>query len=97
MTSALPHGPAAADLGNPLLAAGPAQFATSYVDTAAGQMLMTTIRTSSATVTVFLDAAEAKEWAANLTEKASGMSSSGLVAATGVLAFPGANGTASGP
>lgn len=52
------------DTGNPILATGPALLSTSFVDIpGAGKRLVATIRTSSATVSVFLDAEQAQQWA----------------------------------
>lgn len=59
--------PAAApvDEGNPILATGPALLSTSFIDLpgGAGKRLVATIRTSSTTCTVFLDADQAHQWA----------------------------------
>lgn len=75
--------PAPFDAGNPLLAEQPAQLVTALVQTPLGQRLATTIRTPSATVTVFLAGIDAKAWAARLTTDSAGMSEAGLVAASG--------------
>ena len=73
------------DAGNQLLAETPAQLTTATVDTPAGQRLAVTIRTASTTQTVFLQGADAKTWAAQLTREASAMSGSGLAVAGTVL------------
>lgn len=73
------------DTGNAILGEQPAQLVTALVQTPGGQRLATTIRTPSATVTVFLAGADAKTWAARLTKDADGMSVSGLVVANGNL------------
>jgi hypothetical protein len=73
--------PPPVDPGNQLLAETPAQLSTSLVDTPKGQRLAMTVRTPSATVTVFLDGADAKAWAGQLSGAAAGMSAAGLVAA----------------
>lgn len=72
-------GPPPADTGNQLLAEGPAQLTTALVATPSGQRLLLTIRTASATVTVFLQGPDAKKWAAQLSADASRMSGAGLV------------------
>lgn len=69
------------DTGNHLLAEGPAQLTTTLVDTPTGQRLALTIRTPSATVTVFLGGADAKEWAVQLAADAGRMSGAGLIVA----------------
>jgi hypothetical protein len=83
----MPAPPPAApfDAGNALLAEQPAQLVTAVVQTPAGQRLALTVRTPSATVTVFLPGPDAKAWAARLTTDAGSMSASGLVIAGGVL------------
>ena len=73
------------DLGNTLLAEQPAQMFTTVIPTPAGQRLALTIRTPSATLTVFLAGQDAKTWAANLSKAAAPMSGAGLVAAGGNL------------
>ena len=55
------------------------------MDTPAGKRLAVTIRTASATVTVFLQGADAKTWAAQLTREASAISGSGPTVAGSVL------------
>ena len=74
------------DTGNPLLAEQPATITTAVIPTPLGQRLALTIRTPSATLTVFLGGADAKTWAAQLTRDAAGMSSAGLIAANGNVA-----------
>ena len=71
------------DPGNPLLGEQPAILFTSLVNTPQGQRLAATIRTPSATVTVFLAGADAKAWAAQLTRDSALMSGAGLVVAGG--------------
>jgi hypothetical protein len=84
-TPAAPQPPAPFDAGNALLSEQPAQLVTAVVQAPAGQRLALTIRTPSATVTVFLPGKDAKAWAARLTQDAGAMSASGLVIAGGVL------------
>lgn len=50
------------DLGNQLLAAGPAQLTTAVVDTPDGKKLAMTLRTPSSTTTVFLERDDARTW-----------------------------------
>jgi hypothetical protein len=76
------------DTGNPLLSEQPAQLITAVVQTPAGQRLATTIRTPSATVTVFLAGKDARAWAARLTTDSGAMSVSGLVVANGTVPPP---------
>jgi len=71
------------DAGNALLAEQPAQLATALVETPLGQRLATTVRTPSATVTVFLAGPDARAWAALLTKDSGAMSAAGLVVASG--------------
>lgn len=78
-----PAPPAPFDAGNPLLGEQPAQLATALVQTPAGQRLAVTVRTPSATVTVFLAGADARAWAARLTTDSGAMSVTGLVIANG--------------
>jgi hypothetical protein len=86
---AAPQPAAPFDAGNPLLAEQPAQLVTAVMQTPAGQRLTLTIRTPSATVTVFLPGKDAKAWAARLTQDAASMSAAGLVVAGSVLGTPG--------
>ncbi|HXJ27123.1 MAG TPA: hypothetical protein VNH17_15540, partial [Streptosporangiaceae bacterium] len=58
------------DTGNDLLAETPAQMLTALAETPAGQRLTVTIRTASTTLTVLLGAADAKAWAATLSQAA---------------------------
>jgi hypothetical protein len=74
-----------ADLANGLLCETPAQLVTQIADTPAGQRLVMTVRTSSATLTVFLGGADAKTWARQLAGEAAAMSGSGLVVANGTV------------
>ena len=53
-TPAAPAPPPPFDTGNTLLGEQPAQLVTAAVQTPAGQRLALTVRTPSATVTVFL-------------------------------------------
>ena len=76
------------DQGNQLLAETPAILFTALVDTPQGQRLAMTIRTHSTTLTVLLQGADAKAWAAQLTRESAAMSSSGLVVANGAIATP---------
>lgn len=69
------------DQGNPLLTETPAVLVTTLMDTPAGQRLAMTVRTTSATVTVFLGGTDAKAWGAQLGDAAGRMSASGLVVA----------------
>jgi hypothetical protein len=77
-----------ADPGNQLLTQTPAQLSTGLVDTSAGQRLALTIRTTSATLTVLLEHADATLWAGNLKRAAESMSSTGLIVAGGQIAPP---------
>jgi hypothetical protein len=69
------------DVGNPLLAPGPANLDTGSVTGPGGKIGMVTLRTSSSTQTVFLDAADLRTWAALLTGLADQLSG-GLVQAS---------------
>jgi hypothetical protein len=71
------------DTGNLLLAEQPAQLTTAVIQTPGGQRLATTIRTPSATLTVFLAKKDADSWAAALATGAGGLSVAGLVVANG--------------
>lgn len=73
------------DPANQLLAETPAQLTTGLIDTPAGQRLALTIRTPSTTVTVLLQGADAKTWAAVLTREAATMSQTGLIIANGAV------------
>jgi hypothetical protein len=90
VTTPQPQPPGApVDTGNPLLNAGPAQCNAALVQTAAGQQLALTVRTTSATVTVFLSKDDAITWASLIRDTAKRMSGSGLiVAAPGNGAVP---------
>lgn len=86
MTTPLPPGPEVpVDTANQLLGETPARFLTSLIETAAGQRLALTIRTSSTTLTVLLGAADAKTWAALFSGAAAAMSQSGLIVSNGRL------------
>jgi hypothetical protein len=69
------------DPGNQLLGEQPAQCTTALIPTAVGQRLALTIRTPSATLTVFLGKDDAITWAGNLRNTAKQMSGSGLIVA----------------
>ena len=71
------------DEGNKLLGELPAQLTTDVIDTPAGQRLALTIRTPTTTLTVFLQGADAKNWAHQLSSEAAVMSGTGLIAANG--------------
>ena len=71
------------DASNGLLGETPAQLTTALMQTPTGQRMALTIRTPSTTLTVLLQGADAKSWAATLTGAASQMSVSGLVIANG--------------
>ena len=73
------------DPGNQLLAEDPLLPHHHPVDTPAGQRLMVTVRTTSATITVLLNGPDAKKWAAQLTTAAANMSGGGLIVANGVI------------
>ena len=73
------------DLGNHLLAETPSQLTTQVRDTPAGQRLILTVRTTSATVSVMLDGPDAKAWAAQVTRDSAAMSGSGLIVANGAV------------
>lgn len=72
----------AVDTANKLLGFTPAILNTAIRDTPAGQLLAVTIRTASTTLTVFLQGADARAWAAQLTSDAAMMSGTGIVAAS---------------
>lgn len=78
-----PAPPTPFDAGNPLLGEQPAQLATALVQTPAGQRLALTVRTPSATLTVFLAGQDARAWASRLTADSGSMSVTGLVIANG--------------
>jgi hypothetical protein len=69
------------DVGNPLLAQGPANLDTGSVSGPGGKVGVVTIRTASATQTVFIGAADLRNWAALLTGLADQLSG-GLVQAS---------------
>jgi hypothetical protein len=71
------------DEGNALLAEGPAQCTVALVPTPAGQRMVLTVRTSSATVSVLLGQADAKAWGAQITAQAAQMSAAGLIVSGG--------------
>lgn len=81
-------GPPPVDQGNQLLAEGPSQITTALIPTPAGQRMVLTVRTASATVTVLLGKQDAETWAANIAGAAAKMSVSGLVVANGHGALP---------
>jgi hypothetical protein len=76
--------PAPLDTGNQLLAETPATLTTALVETPKGQRLALTIRTASATLTVFLGRADGETWARNIKGTAGQMSSAGLIVANGI-------------
>jgi len=76
------------DMGNQLLGEVPSLFTVSIVDTPAGQRLAVTVRTASTTLTVLLQGADAKQWAAQFTRMAAAMSGAGLVVANGRVQEP---------
>ena len=96
MPPELPQQPAPApvDVANQLLAEGPAQLSAALMSSPTGQRLALTVRTTSATVTVLLSAADAKAWASTITRAAGQMSASGLVIAG--AAVPAVNGDKAG-
>jgi hypothetical protein len=74
------------DTGNALLAPGPAQLICAHVQIPGGpQMLATTIRTPSVTVTAFLAKQDVEAWRDRLAAEAANMSGSGLTVANGAL------------
>ncbi len=75
--------PPPVDQGNGLLAETGAQLSTALVQTPAGQRMILTVRTSSATLSVFLQAGDAKVWARQISALAGQMSGAGLVVANG--------------
>jgi len=76
------------DTGNPLLAEGPALMITAVIPSPTGQRLAVTVRTPSTSLTVFLAGADAKNWAAQLTRDAAGMSGTRLVVPNGGAPLP---------
>ena len=78
-----PGVPPPVDLGNGLLAETGAQLSTALVQTPAGQRMVLTVRTSSATLSVFLQGNDAKVWARQISALAGQMSGAGLVVANG--------------
>lgn len=83
-----PAGAVLVDTGNQLLREVAAQLTTDVIDTPVGQRLVMTVRTTSATLTVFLGGKDAKTWAAQLSGAADMMSSAGLVVARGSVPDP---------
>jgi hypothetical protein len=83
MTIPQPSAPPPLDPGNALLAETGAQLSTALVQTPAGQRMVLTVRTSSATLSVFLQAGDAKTWAAQISKVAGQMSTAGLIIANG--------------
>jgi hypothetical protein len=73
------------DLGNLLLAQGPARFIPAIVETPSGQMMTATFRTQSTTLTLYLAKADADIWAKLFTDTANKLSKSGLIIANGQL------------
>lgn len=70
-----------ADMGNGLLAETPANLTTSLANTPSGQRMVMTIRTPSATVSVFLNGQDAQRWGDQIRGLAAQMSSAGLIVA----------------
>ncbi len=83
MTTPVPPQPAVIDPGNALLAETPSNLVTGLVETPQGQRLAVTVRTASTTLTVLLAPADAKAWAAAVSQAAGQMSVSGLIIANG--------------
>ena len=78
MSDPVPYDPA-----NPLLASGPSQLATGIFTSPDGLKAgALTIRTPSATVTVFLSTEELRAWSATIASLADRMSRPGVIAAT---------------
>lgn len=73
------------DPGNQLLSEAPALFTTAILTTPQGQRLALTIRTATTTLTVLLQAPDARNWGQQLTKSAESMSVAGLVVANGKL------------
>jgi len=71
------------DMGNPYLSSVESELTTSLVNTPAGQQAAVTLRTTSATVTVFLEKATLKAWAAQLANTETAMT--GLILPHGGL------------
>jgi hypothetical protein len=80
--------PSAGDVGNELTAPGPSQLVTSLVLIGGKQYQAVTIRTPSATLTVFLDKAEAQGWAAMIEGTAGRMTAAGLYVSNGQMPAP---------
>ena len=83
MTTPPPGPPPPFDPGNALLAETGAQLSTALVQTPGGQRMVLTVRTSSATLSVFLQGGDAKVWARNIGALAGQMSEAGLIIANG--------------
>jgi hypothetical protein len=73
------------DQGNSLIALAetPALLTASKITTPTGEMAVWTIRTPTTTLTLLFGGKTAKEWAAQLTGHAAGMSSAGLATGNG--------------
>lgn len=71
------------DTGNPLLNEGPAVIQATPVNTAAGQRLALTIKTTTTTLTILLIKDDAGRWRDTITEGIGRMS--GLIVANGAL------------
>lgn len=70
------------DIGNMLLAPGPAELHTGYRDDASGRKIgILTIRTPSTTLTCQLDATGLRKWGSLLNSLADQLSGSGIVVA----------------
>lgn len=61
------------DLGNRYLSEVPSELTTTKVRTPQGQRLAVTLRTTSATVTVFIDRATVRAWSDHLSTEHGGM------------------------
>lgn len=76
------------DTGNPLLDRVPANMTLGTIDTPAGKLLVLTVRTSSATLTVLLTKDDAKGWAKMLDAEADGMNGLQVVSQPRLLVPP---------
>jgi hypothetical protein len=77
------------DEGNKLLEGGPAQLTTRKLATPQGMVVATTVRTTSATVTVLLSAADFKAWARQMQAEADQLPASSRLVVPGPGAAPG--------
>jgi hypothetical protein len=69
------------DEGNPILEQTAARLSTSIADGPQGERMILTIRTTSGTLTVFLNGPDAKAWAQTISSMARQMSGGGLIVA----------------